>query len=89
MEHRASLLAGKTAATMENVTRVVAGGTFVLGLTIEQWQSVFGICAAITGIIVTLSVGIATIYYKRKAHQLAIARAQHDGVELKDYDDDE
>ena len=88
MEHRAALLAGKTAETMENVTRVVAGGTFVLGLTLEQWQTVFGIFAAIAGILATVAVAGVTIYYKRKAYHLAIARAQHDGVEIKDYEDD-
>jgi len=93
MEQRSTLLAAKTAGTLENVTRVVAGGTFFLGLTIDQWQSVFGILAAVTGILATVTVAIVTCYYKRKSYKLAEARARHDGVvvdpeEFKDYDDD-
>lgn len=84
IEQRTAEIAGKTAATLETATKITAGGTFLAGLTVEQWTSVCGLIAAIVGIVATVVVSTATVYYRRKEFKLQEARTKHDLGEVPD-----
>ena len=88
IEQRAAELAGKTADTLQTVTKLTAGGTIIAGLSVEQWTSICGLIAAIVGIFATIIVSSVTVYYRRKEYKLKEARARHDmGVDDEQQED--
>ena len=77
IEHRAAEIAGKTADTLTTATKITAGSTLIAGITIEQWTTICGLIAVLIGILGTIIVTSATVYYRRKEYKLKEMRAKH------------